>query len=236
MRQETTVLGRDVQRPCWLWFTARPPICSDSLLLCPRGGGGGENMTAADVQRWHEWSHLLCLAASTNSPHIPYLLPRSSDTRRSIYSSWQRWHRRNTAVLFGRLEAAVRYAPHPGLCYRRNGLPRARSSGRTHDRSLSCVAPSCIGVGKAFKPRERKNSGNKTNRVSVSESDVTFQTQPGKTLRVFAPRLIWLSWHSGFFFFSFRCVWTPSPLGHRHSVFTVPSDKAFVLLVVFFFF
>lgn len=203
---------------------------------CCVHGGGGENMTAADVQRWHEWSHLLCLAASTNSPHIPYLLPRSSDTRRSIYSSWQRWHRRNTAVLFGRLEAAVRYAPHPGLCYRRNGLPRARSSGRTHDRSLSCVAPSCIGVGKAFKPRERKNSGNKTNRVSVSESDMTFQTQPGKTLRVFAPRLIWLSWHSGFFFFSFRCVWTPSPLGHRHSVFTVPSDKAFVLLVVFFFF
>lgn len=236
MRQETTVLGRDVQRPFWLWFTARPPICSDYLLLCPPGGWGG-NMTAADVQRWHEWSHLLCLAASTNSPHIPYLLPRSSDTRRSIYSSWQRWHRRNTAVLFGRLQAAVRYAPHPGLCYRRNGWPRARSSGGTRDRSLSCVAPSCIGVGKALKPRECKNSGNKANGVSVSESDVTFQTQPGKTLQVFALRLIWLCWHSGIFSFFFsRCVWTPAPLGHRHSVVPVPSDKLFVLLVFFFFF
>lgn len=61
-----------------------PPICLNSS-CCVHGG----NMTAADVQRRHEWSHLLCLAACTNSPHIPYLLPRSEDTRRYIYSSWQ---------------------------------------------------------------------------------------------------------------------------------------------------
>lgn len=43
-------------------------------------------MTAADVQRRHEWSHLFCLAATTNSPHISYLLPGSADTQRHIYS------------------------------------------------------------------------------------------------------------------------------------------------------
>lgn len=83
------------------------PICSDSS-CCVHGG----NMTAADVQRRHEWSHLLCLAASTNSLHIPYLLPRSADNRRYIYSSWQYWLCGNTAVLW--LKAAVRYILHPG--------------------------------------------------------------------------------------------------------------------------
>lgn len=85
------------------------PICYDSS-CCVHGG----NTTAADVQRKHEWSHLHRLAASTNSPHIPYLLPRSADTRRYIHSSWQHLRCGITAVLFRRLEAAVRYILHPG--------------------------------------------------------------------------------------------------------------------------
>ncbi|TNN49568.1 Tetraspanin-33 [Liparis tanakae] len=43
-------------------------------------------MTAADVQRRHEWSHLFCSAATANSPRISYLLPGSADTQRHTHT------------------------------------------------------------------------------------------------------------------------------------------------------
>lgn len=49
----------------------RLPPYAPALLVVSTGG----NMTAADVQHKHEWSHLFCSAASTSSLHIPYLQP-----------------------------------------------------------------------------------------------------------------------------------------------------------------
>lgn len=84
----------------------------------------GGDMTAADVQLRHEWSHLLCLAASTNSTHPLFtasICSTHTHTRRYIYSSWQRRYGRNTAVLFEHLESSceVNSLPRRGYCRNR---------------------------------------------------------------------------------------------------------------------
>lgn len=57
-----------------LWCAATPLAVIHCLLpyaLTPLVVSTGGNMTAADVQHRHEWSHLLCSAASANSLHSP---------------------------------------------------------------------------------------------------------------------------------------------------------------------
>lgn len=65
----------DVQQACWL--LALPPKHSNSS-CCVHW----ENMTAADIQRRHKWSHPLCLAASANPLFTAFLCrhPVARDT------------------------------------------------------------------------------------------------------------------------------------------------------------
>lgn len=123
----------------------------------------GGNMTAADVPRRHEWSDLVCLAASANSPPIPYLLPQSADTRRYIPAaltldkcSHALWRPTSSCVIFLHpdktkssyklcdcsvfLEAKVNHEKIAiKSCQSKNGVPR--SQFETHPLTTKLVAP-----------------------------------------------------------------------------------------------
>lgn len=186
------------------------------LLLFPQGGGTWQLLMYSAGTSGH--ISPARLPPQTLCTSLIYCLAQSADTRHYIYSSWQHWHWRNTAVLFRCLKAAVRYVLHLGrsrswswniyynpLNQTASLLTAAsdeRARAKTKINILLCCfvlrgeGRECLKKAVTGNKENWENSRNKRKASCVSKKpDVTHQRASLHTLWLFAPRLIRLHWH-----------------------------------------